>query len=85
MSEQIEPPPIESLAAAVEQINARLRRLNRVLRLRVDAGTGVATAEVRDATTGRVLQYIPGTDIVHLAEMLCGRAHGQNALLDLIA
>ena len=74
-----------SLEESVKRINARLAGVNRVLRLRVDAASGLTIAEIRNSTTGQVLQQIPSSDIVRLAEMLCGWAHGKDALLDLLA
>ena len=74
-----------SLQESVDRINARLASSSRVLQLRVDAETGITIAEIKSATTGQVLQQIPGADVVHLAEMLSGWAHGKNILVDLIA
>ncbi|MGH8219251.1 MAG: flagellar protein FlaG [Steroidobacteraceae bacterium] len=74
-----------SLQESVDRINARLASSGRVLQLRVDAETGITIAEIKNASTGQVLQQIPGADVVHLAEMLSSWAHGKNILLDLIA
>ncbi len=74
-----------SLQESVDRLNARLASSNRVVRLRVDAATGITIAEIRNSATGVVLQQIPGSDVVHLAEMLSAWAHGKNILVDLIA
>lgn len=79
------PPTEESLDESVRRINARLAGVNRVLQLRTDAETGITIAEIKNAATGQVLQQIPSNDIVHLAAMLSGWAHGKNVLVDLIA
>ena len=74
-----------TLQDSVERINARLAGSGRVLQLRVDAETGITIAEIRNSTTGQIVQQIPGADVVHLAEMLSSWAHGKNVLVDLIA
>ena len=74
-----------SLQESVDRINARLASSNRVLQLRVDPESGITVAEIKNSATGQVLQQIPGTDVVHLAEMLSSWAHGKNVLVDLIA
>jgi hypothetical protein len=56
-----------------------------VLELGVDAGSGLTVATIRDSQTGDVLEQYPGTDSIHLAQMLHGWAAGKNILLDLIA
>jgi len=73
------------LQESVDRLNARLASSNRVVELRVDAETGITIAEIKNPTTGVVVQQIPGTDVVHLAEMLSAWAHGTNILVDLIA
>ncbi|HYK25092.1 MAG TPA: flagellar protein FlaG [Steroidobacteraceae bacterium] len=75
----------QSLQESVDRLNARLASSNRVVELRVDAETGITIAEIKNPTTGVVVQQIPGTDVVHLAEMLSAWAHGKNILVDLIA
>jgi hypothetical protein len=55
------------------------------LELGVDAGSGLTVATIRDSQTGDVLEQYPGTDSIHLAQMLAGWAAGKNILLDLIA
>lgn len=74
-----------TLQDSVERINARLASSGRVLQLRVDAETGITIAEIKNSTTGQVVQQIPSADVVHLAEMLSSWAHGKNVLVDLIA
>ncbi|HTT00752.1 MAG TPA: flagellar protein FlaG [Steroidobacteraceae bacterium] len=80
-----QPPSAQTLQNAVAQINARLASVNRVLQLSVDPATGITIATIKNAQTGAVLQQIPSDDIMHLAEMLSGWAHGKNVLLDLMA
>ncbi len=75
----------QSLQSAVDQVNAHLATVNRVLQFRVDAETGLTIATISNAQTGEVLQQIPGTDIVHLAQMLAAWSPGRNVLVDLIA
>lgn len=75
----------QQLQDAVKQVNAQLSNVSRVLELNVDAASGLTVATVRDSRTGDVLQQFPGTDSLHLAEMLAGWAGSKNALLDLIA
>lgn len=74
-----------SLQESVDRINARLASSNRVVQLRVDASTGITIAEVINSATGQVVQQIPGSDVVHLAQMLSAWGHGKNVLVDLIA
>ena len=76
------PDPIEQSLA---QINSRLAAVDRVLILRVDPQTGLTIAEITNASTGQVLQQIPSPDLLHLAELLQSWAHGQSALVNMIA
>lgn len=85
IAQTAQPAQDESIEDSVKRINARLASVNRVLQLRVDASTGITVAEIRNSATGQVLQQIPSADVVHLAAMLSGWAHGKNVLLDLIA
>ncbi len=79
------PPSPETLQEAVQQINERLAGLNRALELRVDPGTGLTAAVIRNAQTGELLQQIPAEDGIQLAKMLSAWSHGDSVLLDLIA
>lgn len=78
-------PSAQQLQDAVKQVNAQLSTMSRVLELNVDAASGLTVATVKDSRTGAVLQQFPGTDSLHLAEMLAGWAGSKHALLDLIA
>jgi uncharacterized FlaG/YvyC family protein len=78
-------PTAQSLQAAVSAANARLSSVNRVLELRVDPASGLTIATIIDGETGTVIQQFPGTDSLHLAQMLADWAQGKNVLLDLIA
>jgi uncharacterized FlaG/YvyC family protein len=78
-------PSAQEIQDAVNQVNDRLSSVNRVLELGVDAGSGLTVATIRDSQTGDVLEQYPGTDSIHLAQMLHGWAAGKNILLDLIA
>src|ERR1700744_5250998 len=78
-------PSAQEIQDAVNQVNDRLASVNRVLELGVDAGSGLTVATIRDSQTGEVLEHYPGTDSIHLAQMLQGWAAGKNILLDLIA
>ena len=75
----------QEIAAALQGVNSRLGTVGRVMELNVDAGTGLTVATIKDAATGEVLQQFPGTDSIHLAQMLKGWASGSGVLLDLIA
>jgi uncharacterized FlaG/YvyC family protein len=78
-------PSAQEIQDAVSQVNDRLASANRVLELGVDAGSGLTVATIRDSQTGDVIEQYPGTDSIHLAQMLQGWAAGKNILLDLIA
>ena len=78
-------PSAQEIQDAVNQVNDRLSSVNRVLELGVDAGSGLTVATIRDSATGDILEQYPGTDSIHLAQMLQGWAAGKNILLDLIA
>jgi len=78
-------PSAQDIQDAVNQVNDRLSSVNRVLELGVDAGSGLTVATIRDSQTGDILEQYPGTDSIHLAQMLQGWAAGKNILLDLIA
>lgn len=78
-------PSEQEIQAAIKQINEHLASVNRVLDFRVDAATGLTIATIRNAQTGAILQQIPGTDMMHLAQMLADWAPGRNVLVDLIA
>jgi uncharacterized FlaG/YvyC family protein len=78
-------PSAQEIQDAVNQVNDRLSSVNRVLELGVDAGSGLTVATIRDSQTGDVLEQYPGTDSIHLAQMLAGWVGGKNILLDLIA
>jgi uncharacterized FlaG/YvyC family protein len=78
-------PSAQDIQDAVKQVNDRLSSTNRVLQLNVDAGTGLTVATIRNSQTGEVLGQFPGTDSIHLAQMLADWSSGKNVLLDLIA
>lgn len=78
-------PSAKEIQDAVNTVNARLSTVSRVLELKVDAGSGLTVATVKDSRTGEVLQQFPGTDSLELAQMLAEWSGGKNALLDLIA
>ncbi len=78
-------PSAQEIQDAVKQVNDRLLSINRVLQLDVDAGTGLTVATIRDSQTGDVLEQYPGTDSIHLAQMLADWSSGKSNLLDLIA
>jgi uncharacterized FlaG/YvyC family protein len=78
-------PGAQALQSALAQVNDRLSSVNRVLELNVDAVSGLTVATIRDSANGEVLQQFPGSDALHLAQMLADWAGGKNALLDLMA
>lgn len=83
--QSVRQPSAQEIQAAVRQVNVHLATVNRVLELHVDASTGLTIATIRNAQTGAVLQQIPSTDSVHLAQMLAAWSPGKNVLVDLIA
>ena len=78
-------PTAQDVQAAVNQVNAHLATVNRVLGFRVDEQTGLTIATISNAQTGEVLQQSPGTDMIQLAQMLAGWSPGKNVLVDLMA
>jgi uncharacterized FlaG/YvyC family protein len=78
-------PSAQEIQDAVNQVNGHLSGANRVLELGIDAASGLTVATIRDSQTGDVIEQYPGTDSIHLAQMLRGWASGKNILLDLIA
>jgi uncharacterized FlaG/YvyC family protein len=83
------PPPTapahDGLATAVSAANSNLAAYNRVLDFKVDSGSGLSIAVIRNAQTGEVLQQIPSPDMVKLAEMLRDWSPGKNIMFDLQA
>jgi uncharacterized FlaG/YvyC family protein len=75
----------QDLQATIKRLNDRLASYSRVLELNVDAASGLTVATVKDSQTGQILQQFPGTDALHLAQMLADWAGGKHALLDIIA
>ncbi len=53
-------PSAKDIQDAVNTVNARLSSVSRVLELKVDAGSGLTVATVKDSRTGEVLQQFPG-------------------------
>jgi uncharacterized FlaG/YvyC family protein len=78
-------PTAQEIQDSLSQVNAKLAATGRVMTLNVDPSTGLTVATIRDASTGDVVDQFPGTDSIHLAQMLNGWASGKNILLDLIA
>jgi flagellar protein FlaG len=70
---------------AVDQINAHLAGVDRILALRVDPSSGYVVAQISNANTGEVLQQIPTEDGVRLKQMLSRWSHGGNVLMDVEA
>jgi uncharacterized FlaG/YvyC family protein len=75
----------DDLAAAVSAANSNLAAYNRVVDFKVDSGSGLSIAFIRNAQTGEVLQQIPSTNMVKLAQMLRDWSPGKNLILDLTA
>jgi uncharacterized FlaG/YvyC family protein len=78
-------PTTQEIDTAVATANANLSGSNRQLDYRVDAGTGITIAMIRNSQTGVVMQQIPGADIIALAKLLAAWAPGKHMMLDLIA
>jgi flagellar protein FlaG len=80
-----ERPSDEAVQRAVEQINAHLAGVDRILALKVDPTSGYTVAQISDAATGEVLQQIPTEDGIRLKQMLSRWSHGGNVLMDVEA
>lgn len=78
-------PTEQAVQRAVEQINAHLAGVDRLLALRVDPSTGYTVAQISNATTGEILQQIPTEDGIRLKQMLARWSHGGNVLMDVQA
>ena len=78
-------PTAQEIQDSLSQVNAKLAASGHVMRLNVDPSTGLTVATIRNSSTGDVVEQFPGTDTIHLAQMLNGWASGKNILLDLIA
>ena len=75
-------PSEQAVQLAVDQINAHLAGVDRVLALKVDPSSGYTVAQISNALTGEVLQQIPTEDGVRLKQMLSRWSHGGNVLMD---
>ena len=84
-SPQGTPAAPDPIGRSLAQINARLAAVDRVVILRVNPQTGITIAEITNASTGEVLQQIPSADLLHLAELLQSWAHGDSALVNMLA
>ncbi len=80
-----QPPTAQQIQAELKKVNAQLAGVNRVMELQVDRATGLTIVTIKNSQTGEVLQQYPGSDSVHLAQMLVAWAAGKNVLVDLIA
>jgi flagellar protein FlaG len=78
-------PSEQAVQLAVDQINAHLAGVDRILALRVDPSSGFVVAQISNANTGEVLQQIPTEDSVRLKQMLSRWSHGGNVLMDVEA
>jgi flagellar protein FlaG len=78
-------PSREAVQHAVDQINAHLAGVDRVLSLKVDPLSGYTVAQIANALTGEVLQQIPTEDHLQLERMLARWSHGGNVLMDVEA
>ncbi|HTY92884.1 MAG TPA: flagellar protein FlaG [Steroidobacteraceae bacterium] len=83
--EQGQRPSPQVLQYAVDQINAHLAGVDRVLSLRVDPLSGMTVAQISNAKTGEVLQQYPTEDRLQLELMLARWSHGGNVLMDVEA
>ncbi|HTV77206.1 MAG TPA: flagellar protein FlaG [Steroidobacteraceae bacterium] len=75
-------PSEQAVQLAVDQINAHLAGVDRILALRVDPSSGYLVAQISNANTGEVLQQIPTEDGIKLKQMLSRWSHGGNVLMD---
>jgi uncharacterized FlaG/YvyC family protein len=78
-------PSEQAVQLAVDQINAHLAGVDRILALRVDPTSGYIVAQISNANTGEVLQQIPTEDGIRLKQMLSRWSHGGNVLMDVEA
>ena len=78
-------PSAQEIQDSLDQVNTKLAATGHVMTLAVDPSTGLTVATIRNSSTGDVVDQFPGTDSIHLAQMLNGWASGKNILLDLIA
>jgi uncharacterized FlaG/YvyC family protein len=78
-------PTTQEVTAAVGTANANLSNYGRVVDYRTDPATGISIATIRDSQTRAVLQQIPTTDMLHMAQLLADWAPGKNLQLDLLA
>lgn len=78
-------PSAQQLQSDLDKVNAKLASSDRVMQMQVDRASGLTIVTVRNSQTGEVLQQFPGSDAVHLAQMLAAWASGKNVLVDLIA
>jgi uncharacterized FlaG/YvyC family protein len=78
-------PTAQDITTAVSQANANLSNYGRVVAYGVDAATGISIATIRDSHTGAVLQQFPGTDMLHLAQLLAEWSPGKKLQVDLLA
>jgi flagellar protein FlaG len=78
-------PSEQDVQLAVDQINAHLAGVDRILALRVDPTSGYIVAQISNANTGEVLQQIPTEDGIRLKQMLSRWSHGGNVLMDVEA
>ena len=85
VSDAEERPSDEAVQRAVDQINAHLAGVDRILALKVDPSSGYTVAQISDAATGEVLQQIPTEDGIRLKQMLSRWSHGGNVLMDVEA
>jgi uncharacterized FlaG/YvyC family protein len=84
-STQQQQPTAQEIQDSLSQVNAKLAATGRVMTLNVDPSSGLTVATIRNSSNNEVLDQFPGTDSLHLAQMLNGWASGKNILLDLIA
>ena len=82
VSERAARPSEQAVRSAVEQINAHLASVGRVLSLKVDPVSGYTVAQISNAQTGEVLQQMPTEDHIKLERMLAHWSHGGNVLMD---
>ena len=82
VSEQAPRPSEAAVRSALQQINAHLASVNRVLSLRVDPASGYTVAQISNAQTGQILQQMPTEDHIQLEKMLARWSHGGNVLMD---
>jgi uncharacterized FlaG/YvyC family protein len=72
-------PPAVALREVIDTVNLQLLTAGKSLKLSVDTQSGHSIVVVRDTQTGRVVQQLPGPELLRLASLL---GTGPHLLID---